>query len=323
MKIVVLDKYFYARAAPIGNPATSVMIRWLRGVCYALSVASGSRQTTYAASNRDYYAKRALIVLMARKMTRFRFNNIRVRFRCALLGSILAVSAMPVRAGADVLSARKAPENANSAVGAGRNNNQEHCCPAGDAHPSVTIPPGGGGSNGQASTDETPVSGNTPVVLVKPGQSHFSRDATEDIVATDNIDLARQQAVAYPNSPEASFILAVALTRTSQVEEALKEVRRARRLAQDQGGAAYFNKMISTYENMLTYCPADNHVRYMLAWLLHEGLSTFQECAGSPGGSREYRGQKVNSDMASQMLTMLSPDLAKGLPGQNGKTFNQ
>ncbi|HEY9712123.1 MAG TPA: tetratricopeptide repeat protein, partial [Chroococcales cyanobacterium] len=107
---------------------------------------------------------------------------------------------------------------------------------------------------------------DAPKVLLKPGQPLNITMAQEDLVPTDDVELARQQAIAYPDSPEASFILAVALTRTSRVEEALKEVRRARRLAQAQGGAVYFDKMISQYEKMLEYCPDENRVRYGLAW---------------------------------------------------------
>lgn len=89
---------------------------------------------------------------------------------------------------------------------------------------------------------------------------------TEDLVPTDDVVVAQKQVAAYPDSPEASFILAVALTRTSRVEEALKEVRRARKLAEQKGGNAYFDKMITSYEDMLKTYPTENRVRYGLAW---------------------------------------------------------
>lgn len=89
---------------------------------------------------------------------------------------------------------------------------------------------------------------------------------TEDIICTNDADLALKQTLAFPDSPEASFIYAVALSRTTRVEDALKEVRRARRLAEAQGGPKYFDEMIETYEKMLTYCPTDNQARYHLAW---------------------------------------------------------
>lgn len=103
-------------------------------------------------------------------------------------------------------------------------------------------------------------------LLLKPGQPLVAGMNTEDIVATYNVPLAKEQVAAYPDSPEASFVLAVALTRTSMVEEALKEVRRARKLAEKHGGPAYFDHMISEYETMLKSYPKDNQVRYGLAW---------------------------------------------------------
>ncbi len=90
--------------------------------------------------------------------------------------------------------------------------------------------------------------------------------ASENIRVTNDAKLARDQVTNYPDSPEAHFVLAVALTRTSQVEEALKEIRIARKLSTQKGGAAYFDKMIDEYENMLGYYPNDNEVRYHLAW---------------------------------------------------------
>jgi tetratricopeptide (TPR) repeat protein len=105
-----------------------------------------------------------------------------------------------------------------------------------------------------------------PKLLLKPGQPIVTGMQTEDIVVTEDVQLAKEQVAAYPDSPEASFILAVALTRTSLVEEALKEVRRARKLADKQGGPAYFDHMIGEYEEMLKSYPDDNRVRYGLAW---------------------------------------------------------
>src|SRR5580698_6460323 len=63
-----------------------------------------------------------------------------------------------------------------------------------------------------------------PALLLKPGKPLTAGMQTEDITATYDVALARQQVAAYPASPEASFVLAVALTRTSMVEEALQEV---------------------------------------------------------------------------------------------------
>ena len=105
----------------------------------------------------------------------------------------------------------------------------------------------------------------TPKLLLKKGQPLILGSEQEDVQPTDDVELAKEQALHFPDSAEASFVLAVALTRTSRVEEALAEVRRARRLAQAAGGPAYFDKMIKSYEGMLQDTE-DPRVRYSLAW---------------------------------------------------------
>lgn len=104
-----------------------------------------------------------------------------------------------------------------------------------------------------------------PKLLLKKGQPIEIGGFVEDIQPTDDVELAKEQALHFPDSAEASFVLAVALTRTSRVEEALAEVRRARKLAQAEGGPAYFDKMIKSYEDMLQNAE-DPRVRYSLAW---------------------------------------------------------
>ncbi len=89
---------------------------------------------------------------------------------------------------------------------------------------------------------------------------------TEDINITYDSGLAQEQVKKFPDDPEAHFVLAVALTRSSKLEEAFKEIRIARRLAQARGGPDYFNGMIQEYEKILTYYPEDNRIRYHLAW---------------------------------------------------------
>lgn len=109
------------------------------------------------------------------------------------------------------------------------------------------------------------VNNGAPLVW-KPGMVLSGDTGGIDINPTDNIALARRQASAYPDNAEASFILAVALTRTPYVEQAISEVRRARKLAAQQGGPEYFDKMVARYEEMLKAYPNDNKVRYGLAW---------------------------------------------------------
>lgn len=107
---------------------------------------------------------------------------------------------------------------------------------------------------------------------------------TEDIHITSDIPLAREQVVKYPASAEAHFVLAVALTRTSKVEEALSEINSARRLSQMQGGAKYFNDMISEYEKMLERTPEDNRIRYQLAWAYYMKAYLLTEYSKSKNG---------------------------------------
>jgi tetratricopeptide (TPR) repeat protein len=116
------------------------------------------------------------------------------------------------------------------------------------------------------SPDLLKTSDSEPKIIFKPGQPVSVDMHAEDICVTDDVQVAREQVAAFPDSPDASFILAVALTRTSMIEQALSEVRRARRLAEKQGGPAYFDKMIGAYEDMLKEYPNDNRLRYGLAW---------------------------------------------------------
>jgi hypothetical protein len=103
-------------------------------------------------------------------------------------------------------------------------------------------------------------------IIFKPGVPLTITTNNETIKVTNDAKIARDQVATFPDSPEAHFVLAVALTRTSQVEEALKEVRNARKLSNQKGGAVYFDQMIQEYEKMLSNYPEDNEVRYHLAW---------------------------------------------------------
>jgi tetratricopeptide (TPR) repeat protein len=163
-------------------------------------------------------------------------------------------------------------------------------------------------------------------VIVKPGMPITVNMAAEDLQPTDDAELARQQADAYPDNAEAAFIYAVALTRTSRVEDALKQVRHAKNLARDKGGPAYFDKMIGTYEHMLEYCPDDNRIRYTLAWayymkayLLSKSVPNTVPDANAIAAAAKNdkdKSKNVNTQMAGQVLAMLSPQLAQNVPSQ-------
>lgn len=118
-----------------------------------------------------------------------------------------------------------------------------------------------------APTATTPVPGAPRKKFVfKPGMELSIGTANETIKVTNDSKIAKAQVDSNPDSPEAHFVYAVALTRTSQVEEALKEIRTARKLSSAKGGAVYFDQMIGEYEEMLKNYPEDNQIRYHLAW---------------------------------------------------------
>jgi TolA-binding protein len=124
--------------------------------------------------------------------------------------------------------------------------------------------------------------------------------------------LAEKQKAAYPDSAEASFILAVALTRTSRVEEALKEVQHARRLAEAKGGPVYFDKMIAAYEKMLTAYPDDNRVRYGLAWAYYMKAYLLAQQS-----RRVVRWKQANPELAAQLEAQKNPPAAATTSGVN------
>jgi tetratricopeptide (TPR) repeat protein len=177
---------------------------------------------------------------------------------------------------------------------------------------------------------------NADKIMLKPGQTLVVPSlVTEDLQPTDDALLAAEQSAAYPDSPEAHFIYAVALTRTSHVEDALKEVRAARRLAMAKGGYAYFDKMIQTYEELLANVPDDNRIRYGLAWayymkayLLSQDSKKAQTviaptaAPASPSNVFTPKAQekKVDLSIVMPLLTGISPQLAQQaaqqLPGQ-------
>lgn len=166
-------------------------------------------------------------------------------------------------------------------------------------------------------------------VVVKPGMPISVNMAADDLQPTDDAELAKKQADAYPDNAEAAFIYAVALTRTSRVEEALKQVRHAKNLARDKGGPEYFDKMIGSYEKMIEYCPDDNRIRYTLAWAYYMKAYLLSKSVPNPAPaaaaaapaaaaskSDKDKGKNVNTAMAGQMLSMLSPQLAQSAPAQ-------
>ena len=181
-------------------------------------------------------------------------------------------------------------------------------------------------------------------VLIKSGQPIVLQMTQEDLQPTDDVNVAREQKDKYTDSPEAHFIYAVALTRTSRVEEALQEVRAARRLAMPLGGYSYFDKMIKSYEDVLVSAPDDNRIRYGLAWAYYmkayllaqdskkaqtiiapQAASTAAKPTATPteggaGFTAKAEHKEVDNKTALSILSALNPDLGKKVSGEDGKT---
>jgi tetratricopeptide (TPR) repeat protein len=157
----------------------------------------------------------------------------------------------------------KAQETGNTKSGAADNRSTAESAGASNGSPAD-----GESSAGAALTtaSEAATPAKRKKIIFKPGVPLTITTANETIKVTNDAKVAREQVANFPDSPEAHFVLAVALTRTSQVEEALKEVRNARKLSNQKGGAVYFDQMIQEYEKMLANYPEDNEVRYHLAW---------------------------------------------------------
>lgn len=97
---------------------------------------------------------------------------------------------------------------------------------------------------------------------------HISTE-TEDIALTDDINIAKAQVLKYPDNPEAHFNLAIALSHTSLVEEAIKELRKTKKLIRKTGGVVIIDNKINEYKEMLKNHetnPTLNNIRYRLAF---------------------------------------------------------
>ena len=92
---------------------------------------------------------------------------------------------------------------------------------------------------------------------------------TEDIILTDDLNIAKAQVLKYPANPEAHFNLAIALSRTSLVEEAIKELRKTKLLIRKPENAGTIDKKITEYKEMLKDNENEayaNNIRYRLAF---------------------------------------------------------
>lgn len=91
---------------------------------------------------------------------------------------------------------------------------------------------------------------------------------TEDISLTDDINVAKAQVEKYPDNPEAHFNLAIALSRTSLVEEAIKELRKTKNLIRKTGSTEIIDKKIVEYNEIIKNSEDStlNNIRYRLAF---------------------------------------------------------
>lgn len=130
--------------------------------------------------------------------------------------------------------------------------------------------------------NETPSVDNSqtqpvPKVMWHPGVILTGTAGTQALNATCDLSLAGEQAAQNPTSPEAAFIYAVALTKSSQVEQALRQVHQARNLARATGDPNYFNRAVGEYEQSLDADPNNECVRYGLAWAYYMQAYLFAE----------------------------------------------
>lgn len=83
-----------------------------------------------------------------------------------------------------------------------------------------------------------------------------------DLITT--IDAAKALVASYPNDPKSHFELAAVYSRTNYLEEALKEVKRARDLIIEQNDPGFVLQTIKTYEQYLKKAPNDQLILYRL-----------------------------------------------------------
>jgi len=164
----------------------------------------------------------------------------------------------------------------------------------------------------QPAYDNTPAfSGNPPPTRSsttwRPGVILTGSAGEQSLNPTCDLGLAEEQAQEFPNSPEAAFIYAVALTKTSQVERALKEVRRARNLAQATGEPNYFSRAVGQYEGTLAAEPNNDCIRYSLGWAYYMQAYLFAERA-----RKEEKTQAILSGNAPARQNKLTNNILSG-----------
>lgn len=119
-----------------------------------------------------------------------------------------------------------------------------------------------------ADSEEDAVDLRAPAVLPADGTTPIDLNIQQEALnITDDLFIAQQQAMAYPDNPEAQFLLAVAYSRTSYLEKALKTVQKTKKIIKNSPeGYKTVDHLIDHYEDILTYRPNDPLVHYRLAF---------------------------------------------------------
>ena len=153
---------------------------------------------------------------------------------------------------------------------------------------------------------------------------------TEDIVLTDDLNIAKAQVAKYPDNPEAHFNLAIALSRTSLVEQAIKELRKTKVLIRKPENTGTIDKKINEYKEMLKDNRNEvyaNTIRYRLAfchylkaYLISKDIKKkagFQPKAGPPVAEKPASTTKSKSlDLLNSKALSLNdsnPEIKKNL----------
>jgi cytochrome c-type biogenesis protein CcmH/NrfG len=89
----------------------------------------------------------------------------------------------------------------------------------------------------------------------------------ETLNITNDLATAEAQAAAYPDNPEAQFLLAIAYSRSPYLEKALKTLQRTKKLVKHSPeGYATLDRLMGEYEAMRTYRAEDPLIHYRLAF---------------------------------------------------------
>ncbi len=126
---------------------------------------------------------------------------------------------------------------------------------------------------------------------------------TEDIFLTDDLNIAKAQVLKYPDNPEAHFNLAIALSRTSFVEGAIKELRKTKLLIRKPENVGVIDRKINEYKEMLNDSTNETHantIRYRLAF------SHYLKAYLISKDIEKLKGEKKKNKKSKQSLDLLS-----------------